>query len=167
MLGLLWPTAAQAGLQDDRFDGNIFALYAGNGSLVPPRMELAQALTEQRPTLLMFYLDDSRDCKQFASVLSQLQAPYGRVAEFIPVNADTILSDRTYAKNEAGAYYQGVVPQVVIFDQQGKVRLNASGQVTYDKVDDVMRDILQLPARSQTETTQPRVLNEINTELVQ
>ncbi|NBD32643.1 MAG: thioredoxin family protein, partial [Cyanobacteria bacterium] len=31
----LMPSAI-AGLDDDRYDGNIFALYAGNGSLVPP-----------------------------------------------------------------------------------------------------------------------------------
>ncbi len=93
-MSYFWSPAAQASLQDDRFDGNIFALYAGNGSLVPPRMPLSQAIAEHRPSLLVFYLDDSRDCKQFASVVSQLQAPYGRAVEFIPVNADTLLGDR-------------------------------------------------------------------------
>ncbi|NET54244.1 MAG: thioredoxin family protein, partial [Merismopedia sp. SIO2A8] len=38
---LLGTPPALAGLDDDRFDGNIFALYGGNGSLVPPRITLA------------------------------------------------------------------------------------------------------------------------------
>jgi len=33
---LLVVAPAQAVLNDDRYDGNIYALYAGNGSLVPP-----------------------------------------------------------------------------------------------------------------------------------
>ena len=33
---LLVVSPAQAVLNDDRYDGNIYALYAGNGSLVPP-----------------------------------------------------------------------------------------------------------------------------------
>ncbi|MBF2098511.1 MAG: thioredoxin family protein, partial [Gloeomargaritaceae cyanobacterium C42_A2020_066] len=56
--------AAEAGLKDDRYDGNIFALYAGNGSLVPPRVTLADALGRpDRATVLVLYLDDSQDCK--------------------------------------------------------------------------------------------------------
>jgi len=45
---------------DDRFDGNIFVLYGGNGSLVPPKVTLAKSLAGDRPTLLVFYVDDSR-----------------------------------------------------------------------------------------------------------
>jgi hypothetical protein len=35
-LGLGGISPAYAGLNDDHYDGNIFALYAGNGSIVPP-----------------------------------------------------------------------------------------------------------------------------------
>ena len=44
-LGLLLgqSSPAHASLNDDSFDGNIFALYAGNGSLVPPRVTLADS----------------------------------------------------------------------------------------------------------------------------
>ena len=42
----LWMTPAWAGLNDDNYDGNIFALYAGNGSIVPPRFSLAQSLEQ-------------------------------------------------------------------------------------------------------------------------
>ena len=50
---------AWAGLDDDRYDGNIFALYAGNGSLVPPRSTLAEALAAGRVAVVVYYLDDS------------------------------------------------------------------------------------------------------------
>ena len=33
---VLVVSPVQAVLNDDRYDGNIYALYAGNGSLVPP-----------------------------------------------------------------------------------------------------------------------------------
>jgi len=35
---------ALASINDDRFDGNIFVLYGGNGSLVPPKVTLAKSL---------------------------------------------------------------------------------------------------------------------------
>ncbi|MEQ9625976.1 MAG: thioredoxin family protein, partial [Coleofasciculus chthonoplastes F1-TOW-03] len=41
---LLSTPSALAELNDDHFDGNIFALYAGNGSLVPPRVTLADSM---------------------------------------------------------------------------------------------------------------------------
>jgi hypothetical protein len=36
-LFLLGTPPVLAGINDDRFDGNIYVLYAGNGSLVPPK----------------------------------------------------------------------------------------------------------------------------------
>ena len=57
--------SALAALDDDRFDGNIFALYAGNGSLVPPRVTLTESMNQGRPSLLVFFLDDSKDCKKY------------------------------------------------------------------------------------------------------
>ena len=39
---------AYAALTNNTYDGNIYALYAGNGSLVPPRGTLAQAMMERR-----------------------------------------------------------------------------------------------------------------------
>ena len=42
-LGLA-PGAAEAARDTNSYDGNIYALYAGNGSLVPPRSTLADAM---------------------------------------------------------------------------------------------------------------------------
>ncbi len=158
---------ALAGLNDDRFDGNIFALYAGNGSLVPPRVTLQQS--RQRPdraTIMMLYLEDSRDCKQYASVLSQLQAFYGRAADLIPINVDSLPTEATRDPNQPQYYYRGRVPQTVVFNQAGKVVLNESGIIPFEQVDDVLRDVFDLLPRSQSVELKRRPVNELNTELV-
>ncbi len=120
---------ALAGIKDDLYDGNIFVVYAGNGSLVPARQTLAQSIAEHKPTILLFYVDDSKDCKEYAIVLSQVQAYYGKVTEIIPVNVDSLPSKPKYEPTEPGYYYAGGVPQVVVFNQSGQVVLNQKGQV--------------------------------------
>lgn len=166
MIGLSWPAIAWAGLEDDRYDGNIFALYAGNGSLLPPRVTLAQSLRQQRPTLLVFYIDDSADCKRYASVISQLQAPYGRAANFIPVMADAVPVKEQYQPNEPGYYFQGVVPQTLVLDESGTVRLNQAGYLSYEAIDDVMREVFNLLPRSESVELRRRPINEVNGEIV-
>jgi hypothetical protein len=156
---------AWAGLNDDRFDGDIFALYAGNGSLVPPRVTLADALQRSRPALMVLYADDSSDCKQFSTVVSQVQAFYGRVIEILPIRADGIPPQSSYAVTDPGHYLTGVVPQVVLFDAQGKVVLNSAGAVPYEKIDDKLRELFDLLPRSQSVELKRRQLNELTTEL--
>ncbi|PLZ97999.1 hypothetical protein CEN50_12970 [Fischerella thermalis CCMEE 5268] len=158
---------AFAGLKDDRYDGNIFVVYAGNGSLVPPRATLATALKEHKPALLVFYVDDSSDCKEYAIVVSRLQAFYGAATEIIPVNVDTILPTQTYNSTEPGYYYSGAVPQIVLFDQSGKVVLNKTGQVPYEEVDDRLREVFDLLPRSQSVELKRRSFNELNSELTE
>ncbi|AFZ23588.1 hypothetical protein Cylst_1297 [Cylindrospermum stagnale PCC 7417] len=156
---------ALAGIKDDRYDGNIFVVYAGNGSLVPARESLAQALTEHKPTILLFYVDDSSDCKEYAIVLSQVQAYYGRASEIIPVDVDTIPPKQTYEPTEPGYYYAGGVPQVVIFNQSGQVVLNKKGQVPYEQIDDKFREMLDLLPRTETTELKRRSFNEFSSEL--
>ena len=161
-----FPGVAWAGLDDDRYDGNIFALYAGNGSIVPPRVTLSQSLQQEKPALLVFYVDDSSDCKRFSSVISQLQAPYGRAANFIPVMADSVLVKESYEPTEPGYYFNGSVPQTVVLDETGTVRFNATGNVSYEAIDDVMRNVFKLLPRSESVELRRRPVNELNSELV-
>jgi hypothetical protein len=158
---------AWAGMNDDKFEGNIFALYAGNGSLVPARGTLAESLQNHKPALLVFYIDDSKDCKQFATVVSSLQAIYGRVADFIPVAVDAIPRQPSYQPTEVGYYYQGLVPQMVLFDQAGKVVLNAPGQLSFEKADDVLRQVFNREPRPEAPDLKQRSINEFNSELAQ
>jgi thiol-disulfide isomerase/thioredoxin len=156
---------AIAGLKDDLYDGNIFVVYAGNGSLVPPKESLAQSLKDHKPTFLAFYLDDSRDCKEYAITISQVQEFYGRVAEIMPINVDTIPSKDSYDPTEPGYYYSGNVPQVVVFDESGQVVLNQSGQVPFAKIDDRFREIYHLLPRDKSIELKRRSFNEFSSEL--
>ena len=160
------PTAL-ASLNDDRFDGNIFALYAGNGSLVPAKVKLKDSLKNSRPALLVFFLDDSKDCKQFSAVVSQLQEFYGRAADFIPVNVDAMINPVTDDSTKVAYYYQGFVPQTVLINQQGEVVINEKGQVSFEKIDDVFREVFDLLPRSESAELKRRIVNEINVELRQ
>ena len=162
----LWSTPARAGLTDDNYDGNIFALYAGNGSIVPPRYSLAQSFQQDKPTLLFFFVDDSQDSKAFASVISQLQAPYGRAANFIAIAADAIPEQASYKPDEPGYYFKNKVPHTVIFNADDQVVFNEIGQVPYEKIDDTLRDVFDLLPREESVELKRRPINEVNSELV-
>lgn len=162
----LAPAPALAVLNDDHYDGNIFPLYAGNGYLVPPRVSLADSFKRPNPTLLVLYVDDSKDCKQFAPIVSQLDAYYGRVTDFLPISIDMLPPKDHYEPNEPGYYYKGVVPQTVLFDQSGKVVLNEEGVISFEKIDDAFRKVFDLLPREESVELRRRSVNEINTELV-
>ncbi|WP_392532208.1 thylakoid membrane photosystem I accumulation factor [Nostoc sp. C117] len=156
---------AYAGLNDDRYDGNMFVVYAGNGSLVPPRQTLAQSLAEHKPVFLAFYVDDSSESKRYAISISRVQEFYGRVAEIIPINVDTIPPKETYDPREPGYYYSGSVPQVLVFNQSGEVVLNKKGQVPFEEIDDEFRKIFDLSPRTETAQLKRRAFNEFSSEL--
>lgn len=170
LLGLsclfLGASPAWAGIDDDRYDGNIFPLYGGNGSIFPPRVSLAQARQRNEVALLVFYIDDSRDCKRYASVISQVDAFYGRAADIIPVNIDSIPPKATYSPTEPGYYYDGFAPQTVLINQSGKVVLNKKGAIPFEPIDDEFRKVFDLLPRSESVELKRRQVNEFNTELV-
>jgi thiol-disulfide isomerase/thioredoxin len=164
--GLLSHSPALAGLTDDRFDGNIFPLYAGNGSLVPPKVTLAESLKRDKPTLVVFYVDDSSDCKEFVAVVNQLDAFYGRAADFIAMTVDAIAPQDHYEPTDLGYYYKGFVPQTVLFNQAGEVVLNETGTISFEQIDDKFREAFDLLPRAESVELKRRQVNEINTELV-
>ncbi len=161
----LLSNPALAGIEDDKYDGNVFVLYAGNGSLVPAKTSLADSLKAKKPALIVFYVDDSTDCKKYSTTVSQLQGYYGKAASFIPVTVDSLALDKKYPQTEAGYYYGGTVPQTVIIDKDGKVRLNEAGVISFEKVDDAMRDVFDLVPRKDSIELKRRSFNEFNSEL--
>jgi len=161
-LWLFLAPSAIAGLDDDRYDGNIFALYAGNGSLVPPRVTLAESMKGGKPSLLVFYLEDSKDCKAFSVTVSKLQKYYGRAANFIPINVDMLADREEFERSQPGYYYRGLVPQTVIIDQEGKVAFDEIGQVSFETIDDAFRKVFKLLPRSESKELKRRPLNNIN-----
>lgn len=160
-------TPALAEINDDRYDGNIYIVYAGNGSLVPPRLNLKETLQREMPAVLVFYVDDSSDCKQFSIVVSRIQEFYGRAASIIPVSVDSLQAKSNYAAKEPGYYYSGVVPQTVILNGQGEKVYEAKGQVPYEQIDDQLREVFNLLPRSESKELKRRSFNEYNSELVE
>lgn len=167
ILGLGFSQTALASIDDDRLDGNIFVVYAGNGSLVPPRLNLTESFARKLPVILVYYLDDNSDCKQYAFIVSRLQEFYGRAASIIPVSVDSILPKSSYQKNDPGYYYQGVIPQTVILDQKGKMIFNGKGQIKFEVMDDILRNLFNLLPRSQSVELKQKTFNEFNSELVE
>ena len=170
-VGLGLGSPAKASLNDDRYDGNIFALYAGNGSLVPPRSSLALALEQHRVAVVVYYLDDSSVSKRFAPVVSELQRLWGNNVELIPLVTDPL---QPGGKAAAGAlpvgdpsrYWSGLIPQVVVFDRQGQVVFDASGQVEVDAINGAVSQATGLPLPAPSGLGSTRSFNELNSEVV-
>ena len=134
---LMLVSPAQAVLNDDNYDGNIYALYAGNGSLVPPANTLEETLAEQRTAVIVYYLDDSAVSKRFAPVVSELQRLWGRGIDLLPLTIDP----------------QGEV----VFDQDGQVSLVA--------INEAISRATGLPAPDLPTIDQEGSFNEVNIEV--
>jgi peroxiredoxin len=163
----IWTIPASATINDDRYEGNVYVLFGGNGSLVPPRMDLPTSLKREKPAILVFYIDDSSDCKQFSGLVTRLQEFYGRAASIIPVSVDSFIDRDRYSPDEPAYYYHGVVPETVILDQKGKVVYDGKGQVPYEEMDDVLRKVFDLLPRSESEVLKRRSFNEFNSGMTQ
>jgi hypothetical protein len=89
---------------------------------------------------------------------------YGRATNFIPVPIDS-LGERKYAKNEAGFYYQGKIPQTVLLDEEGKVVYEAIGNASFNDIDNAFRRLFKRPVRETKDNLEQRSFNEFNSEL--
>lgn len=170
MLGLglgLGVTPAQAALTTNSYDGNIYALYAGNGSLVPPRGTLEQAMAQHRPAVVVYYLDDAAASKQFAPVVSELQRLWGNKVELIPLTTDPLQNRPDQGRSDPAHYWKGVIPQVVVFDSNGEVLLDATGQVSLAKLNPAISQATGIPLPEGGAVGTTMSFNELNTEVVQ
>jgi len=157
---------ALAALTTNSYDGNIYALYAGNGSLVPPRSSLEQAMADHRAAVVVYYLDDSADSKQFSPVLNELQRLWGRSVELIPLTTDALQNRPETGPTDPAHYWKGEIPQVVVFDPQGEVILEGSGQVDIDAINAALTRATGLDPTAGAGTSTTRSFNELNSEVV-
>ncbi len=125
---LLSATAVQAGLKDNTYEGNIFVIYGGNGEIIPPRKTLEESLQRKQAVMLIFYVNDSKDCKVYTPIITRLQVEFNREVNFIALNVDA-LTDLN--NSQAAKYFTGKVPHTVLFDKQGKKIYEFSGTKTY------------------------------------
>ena len=116
------------------YDGNIYPIYAGNGSLVPPPSTLAESLKNERTSVLVFYLDDSSTSKQFAPVVSGIKLLWSSSVDLIPLSIDEIDNDDQKTFKDPGYYWHGKIPQTVILDGKGNILLDKEGQVSFDEI---------------------------------
>ena len=152
-----------ASLTSDSYDGNIYALYAGNGSLVPPATTLQESQAAGRTSILVFYLDDSSTSKAFSPVVSELQRLWGRSVDLMPMTTDALQGRRPTGNDDPAKYWHGRIPQVVVLDGQGKVELDQDGQVPLEAINAAVSKATGIPAPEGVSTSLS--FNELNTEV--
>ena len=162
---LLLVSPAQAVLNDDNYDGNIYALYAGNGSLVPPANTLEDTLADQRTAVIVYYLDDSAVSKRFAPVVSELQRLWGRGIDLLPLTIDPLQGRQPTGAADPASYWRGQIPQVVVIDPNGEVVFDKEGQVSLGSINDAISRATGLPAPELPAINQEGSFNEVNIEV--
>ena len=161
---LLLASPSEAARDTDSYDGNIFALYAGNGSLVPPPTTLKDSLENERTSVIVFYLDDSSNSKIFSPVVSELQRLWGRELDLLPFTTDAFQGEDSQDPSEPATYWHGTIPQVVVIDGKGNVLLDEDGQVPLEAINAAISAATGIEAPAQGSTTIS--FNELNTEVL-
>ena len=138
ILFFLFVNPVYSARDTDSYDGNIYPIYAGNGSLVPPPSTLSESLKNERTSVLVFYLDDSSTSKQFAPVVSGIKLLWSSSVDLIPLSIDEIDNDDQKTFRDPGYYWHGKIPQTVILDGKGNVLLDKEGQVSFDEINDAI-----------------------------
>ena len=157
---------AQAARDTNSYDGNIYALYAGNGSLVPPRSTLAEAMADHRTIVLGFFLDDSAASKQYAVVFNELQRLWVRTAELILLPTDPLQNRKGDGPTDPATYWKGVIPQVVVFNADAKPVFNETGPVSIDAINEALSQATGLRPQGDVTFSLNREVNELNSEIV-
>ena len=138
ILFILYVNPVSSARDTNSYDGNIFPIYAGNGSLVPPQSTLSESLKNERTSVLVFYLDDSSTSKEFAPVVSGIKLLWSSSVDLIPLSIDEIDNDEKKTFKDPGYYWHGKIPQLVILDGKGNVLLDKEGQVSFDEINDAI-----------------------------
>ena len=138
ILFFLFVNPVYSARDTDSYDGNIYPIYAGNGSLVPPQSTLSESLKNERTSVLVFYLDDSSTSKQFAPVVSGIKLLWSSSVDLIPLSIDELDNYDQKTFTDPGYYWHGKIPQTVIIDGKGNVLLDEEGQVSFDKLNDAI-----------------------------
>ncbi len=132
---------AEAVRNSDSYDGNIFPIYAGNGSIVPPQTSLKESIQNNRISILFFYLDDSEDSKALAPLISGLDLIWKNNIDIIALTTDE-LQDKSFSDiKEEGYYWNGLIPQTLILDGSGNIKFDKNGIFDIDEVNEIIGDL--------------------------
>ena len=147
----------------DSYDGNIFPIYAGNGSLVPPQTSLKESIQNKRVSILFFYLDDSADSKALAPVIAGLDLIWKNNIDIIPLTTDELQNKDFTDPLEEGFYWNGYIPQTIILDETGSVKFDKNGLVDLDEVNKVISEIKGIKLDNSSFTVES--FNEYNSQI--
>ena len=116
--------------------------------------------------MLGFFLDDSAASKQYAVVFNELQRLWGRSAELILLQTDPLQNRETHGPSDPASYWSGVIPQVVVINNDGKVVLDESGPVSIDAINEALSQVTGLRPQGDVKLSLNREVNELNSEIV-
>ena len=125
----------------DSYDGNIFPIYAGNGSIVPPQTSLKESIENARISILFFYLDDSADSKAVAPIISGLDLIWRNNIDIIALTTDELQGKEFKDIKEEGYYWNGLIPQTVLIDGTGNIKYDKNGLVNIDEINKIIGEI--------------------------
>ena len=123
-------------------------------------------MAAQRTAVLVYYLDDSAASKQFAPIVSELQRVWSNRIDLIPLVTDPLQSPPDQDPSDPSHYWKGMVPQVVVLDGDGSVKLDASGQVDLDSINLAITEATGFSPEGLQTNQQFRSFNELNTEVI-
>ena len=125
----------------DSYDGNIFPIYAGNGSIVPPQTSLKESIENERISILFFYLDDSADSKAVVPIISGLDLIWRNNIDIIALTTDELQGKEFKDMKEEGYYWNGLIPQTVLIDGTGNIKYDKNGLVNIDEINKIIGEI--------------------------
>ncbi len=134
-------SSVYASRSSDSYDGNIFPIYAGNGSIVPPQTTLRESIKNKRISILFFYLDDNADSKALAPAISGLELIWRNTIDIIALTTDEIQNKLQDDPKEENFYWNGLIPQTVILDDEGNVKYDKNGEINIDEINKIISDL--------------------------
>tara|TARA_Y100001968_G_scaffold330452_1_gene382379 strand:+ start:7435 stop:7989 length:555 start_codon:yes stop_codon:yes gene_type:complete len=134
-------TPVNASRTSDSYDGNIFPIYAGNGSIVPPQTTLRDSINNKRISILFFYLDDNSNSKILAPAISGLDLIWRNSIDIIAMTTDELQNKPQKDPKEENFYWNGLIPQTVVIDGDGNVKYDKNGIIDIDKINKVISEI--------------------------
>jgi len=156
------PYPANAARDDNSFDGNIFPIYAGNGSIVPPKTTLKESLKNKRTSVLFFYLDDSSDSKAMAPVISGLDLLWRENIDIIALTTDELQNEEALKEpDQPNFYWNGLIPQTIILDGNGEVKFDKNGIADFGDLDKIIGECTGIKVNTTSKFT-VEAFNEYN-----
>ena len=125
----------------DSYDGNIFPIYAGNGSIVPPQTTLKESLKNNRVSILFFYLDDSADSKALAPALSGLDLIWRNNIDIIALTTDELQTKDKTDPTKENYYWNGLIPQTIVLDGEANIKFDKNGPIEIDEINKIISEI--------------------------